>query len=139
MELESGKTYVITRDVINPKADKRHKYDPTKWPVWKKGYRINVQERTYGERMGVLIKTMEISFVEARHYSNSIDNSDERYNLLAAAAEPAEETLATLKKRLRFNYSDILEQLLIDGDISVLDIEAAYERCNERWDEEGID
>ena len=34
MELESGKTYVLTRDVINPKADKRHKYDPTKWPVW---------------------------------------------------------------------------------------------------------
>ena len=37
MELESGKTYVLTRDVINPKADKRHKYDPPKWPVWKKG------------------------------------------------------------------------------------------------------
>jgi hypothetical protein len=73
-----------------------------------------------------------LEFVGAKGHGQ-IPQTDARFALIVEACEPVPETLATLLHRLQFtSHKTLLEELLADGKISLLDVEAAYERWLDR-------
>lgn len=128
--------YLLGRDVLNPRADRRVKYDVTKHAVWRAETRVTIDAHEREPIAGVeLPPTLTCWIHGARGHVGRIDEFDERFALIAEACVPAEESLATLRDRLRFEDREILEELVAAGDVTLLDIEVAYERLCAR--EEG--
>src|SRR5678816_2278943 len=92
--------FVLTRDVQNPLADKRHKYDWTLWPAWKAGTVFVVRPDA---DFGYSIKIDSDRYHSARELypigSNGDADKRARFEALIDALEPKQDL--TLEDRFR--------------------------------------
>ncbi len=109
--------YVLTRDVKNPKPDRRSK-DWNKLEMWPKGTQIYVRQTNVDT---------QIEFIESRWPTlHSVDSYSETYDGIAAALEPAKETYKRLLHRIHVrNTWWLLKRLVAMGKITFADIEQA--------------
>lgn len=87
-------TYVLTRDVVNPRSDRRVKQDWTRRTVWDKGTVLLAvdYDRSGGHPSLVLVGDLYAIL-------NRIECYDEAYQTLVAALEPTEGTIDSVFTR----------------------------------------
>lgn len=123
--------YVLSRDVENPRPDRRKARELRAKPVWSAGTRLYVRERGY----------TTIEFEDDRyHASSGISLGDEaQFEALSAAMVPSPEPEDYDGLFVRLWAKDcgspILRQLFRDGKITLADIEAAYINLTNRKEE----
>jgi len=115
-QIEQGH-YVLTRDVKNPKPDRRSK-EWNKLEMWPKGTQVYVRYTNINS---------QIEFIESRWPTlQSIDSYSEAYDVIAAALEPAKETYKRLLHRIGVhNTWWVLKRLVVMGKVTLADIEQA--------------
>ena len=110
MKLEPNRLYQLTRDVVNPKPDKRQKYDVAALVMWPKGARFSIwlESRDLRPR----------GYFDADKVGGSIafyDNAG-RYGLIADALEPVPECFDAIRVELDctglHTANNLLEKLI---------------------------
>lgn len=157
-DLKDGGVYRLTRDVTNPRVDKRganlRRGNPSiynwheKFPVWKKGMRFRyIATQFKGDDVGFQEPARIENFDGDLHggirpdcYIDGESQPNPKWVLLVDALEPAPEDFDTAYSRacphMDTCHADILAALFDLGKVNEADLAAAYAEVNRKWDEE---
>lgn len=135
-DLKDGGVYVLTRDVTNPGPDRRSTRNWTCYPVWKSGGTYVATRRRYKDDPG--FERIELQLWCNHDYMTS--NTD-GFAALVAALEPAPRTFRTVMFSInRTPNTDsahvILQTLVLQGKVTLDDLDAAYRAWLRRPEEE---
>ena len=117
-QLLDGRSYIITRDVTNPKPDRRMTRQLDAAKTWVRGTRLLCRARVGYVRL------------ECEDLYGSVGEHDPGFDLLVAALEPAPRSFATVLYEAKHgpwavSSREILSTLMDQGKISLQDVEQA--------------
>lgn len=138
-DLKSDAIYRLTEDVKNPHADRRHKRQPNKIPVWKKGTRFIAREEVFEnthKEVKIRVVWYRLEFVDHQFGSlyainaHSSPRGDSEHGHQAAAIvsalEPTEEDFDALVSRLRLDdyaIKNLLKRMCATGAVTHKQVE----------------
>lgn len=130
-DLKDGRRYRLTRDVANPRLDKRARLDVNHVP-WSAGdvFRARVWDPDWddsekkGKTLGMQLEAVFIQGSPRKVY-HSIGQYREGFEELCAALEEIPETAYDICVRVMVQERDVLNKLVSLGKLSLADVEAA--------------
>lgn len=131
-DLKDGRRYRLTKDVTNPKLDRRERYDVDKLP-WTKGdvFRARVwPARSPDEPAGVCLDAVLIQGTP-RKATRHVNRYHEGMTELLAALELVEEKPADVCARTYVDPKEALRKLFELGKITIADVEEACAAVSE--------
>lgn len=155
IQLKPG-TYTLTRDVRNPRPDRRHKDDWSKWPIWEAGTEFLVSKRSRGlpvDDPDIATETREILRARDAYYTIRMvgvrfsvlyevgPGNAEQYAALVEALEPCGESVDALFERLDARTDYFARWLVESGRLDRETFErvwAAYQEDGGRTAAEGL-
>jgi hypothetical protein len=115
-------TYILTRNVENPKPDRRQRHDWRAKVTWEAGVKFAVAE--YQPPVG---KTSALLMRPARGGGSAVYAHENSFKVLAEALSPVEETVVDWLRRESVNPPlealSILGKLAERGKISLVDVQ----------------
>lgn len=127
--------YVLTQDVENPSADRRHKRSLEYMVTWTAGMKFDVRVHTFDYEA----VSVEYNVIQSADKYGQISTSHDGFDALIAALTPVDRTTASLAHRAEKGYTGVQDffDTLVDGHGWTLDqIEDLVKTTIQRVDEE---
>lgn len=131
MSARSDRFLRLTRDVVNPRADRRKKYDWTALPVLLKGARFRLETETEMITLAgsAITSTIERIYQEPGPSHRWVNEDHPLFKLiLDAALEDATDTLDRVKRDTGLGEVELLQALLDQRRITLAELRAAAKR-----------
>lgn len=126
--------YELALDVDNPRADRRHRRDAGKVPIWVAGSQWRIAEDGVP---GLLPDLPPLKSLRAIPSGTRITNERQLAALLPNLKPMPESYMAWAERvELRFWHAEVIELLLDQGKLTRADIEALIELAEKRFDEQ---
>lgn len=135
-DLLDGQVVRLSRDVPNPKPDRRHKHDSLALEKWKAGARFVVRIDTSLSGRGIAYPVLR--FQNNRYETFNQWSNPEAFRAIVEALEPAEETLDSLLTRESYGWehdqacAEVLRVFLAQGRVTLEDVRLALEYASEQ-------